>query len=106
MAKENETYFTIVNQSGRTIKQNEQIFYRYGCKSNASLLVNYGFTYPGNRFDFTELMLWINPASFEPKDLICLDNQETDGIQEVRLKLDQLSDVLLAYLRFAVKLRS
>jgi len=42
--------------------------------------MNYSFAYPGNRFDFTEVMLKVRPASLEPSDLVCLDNSETDGI--------------------------
>ena len=77
-----------MNQSGHTIAAGEQLYYRYGCKSNASLLLNYSFAYPGNLFDFTEMLLRLRPATLEPADLVCLDNSETDEIQEIRLKQD------------------
>jgi hypothetical protein len=69
-----DTYFTLVNQSGRTIKKGEQLFYRYGCKSNASLLMHYSFSYPGNKYDFQEMLLHLKPTvDLDPANLVCLD---------------------------------
>lgn len=65
LAKDDETYFTIVNQSGRTLKQGEQVFYRYGSQSNAALLLHYNFAYEGNKFDFCEIMLRMKPATLD-----------------------------------------
>ena len=37
--------------------------------------------------------------------MVCLDNTETEGIQEIRLKTDQLNAVMMAYLRLVVRLK-
>lgn len=47
----------------------------------------------------------MKPASSQPEDLVCLDNRETDDIQEVRLKTDQLDHTMMAYLRLVVKVK-
>jgi hypothetical protein len=104
LVDDKETYFSLVNQSGRTIKQGEQLFYRYGCSSNASLLLHYNFAYAGNKFDYSEVMLRLKPDSLKAEALVCLDSSETDDIQEARLKTDQLNKVMMAYCRLIVQL--
>lgn len=98
-AKESETYFTIINSSGRTVQPGEQLFYRYGKKSNAGLLLNYSFAFEGNKYDFCEILLKLEPDSLKPEGLVCLDNTETEGVQECRVKLDELNPQMMAYLR-------
>ena len=64
-----ETYFTLFNNSGRTIKKGEQVFYFYDGKTNRALLKDYGFAYHDNRFDCVEIFVDMrtedpNPGKF------------------------------------------
>ena len=52
------------------------------------MLVHYSFAYEGNKFDFCELLMLVKPNSLDADALVCLDNNETEGVQEVRLKMD------------------
>ena len=68
-----ESYFTLTNRSGRTIKQGEEVFYFYGRMSNAFLLLNYSFAFQGNKFDSYEVSLVKEPVSRNVEDIICFD---------------------------------
>ena len=41
----------LINDSRRTIKKGEQVFYHYGPRSNTFLLYHYGFAISDNPFD-------------------------------------------------------
>ena len=51
---EDQTYFNLVNKNRKTIQPGEQVFYCYGNRTNKFLLLNYGFCFPGNRYDSYE----------------------------------------------------
>ena len=46
----------------------------------------------------------MKPESLAIKDLVCFENEFKD-VQEVRLKVDQLDDTLMAYCRMIVNLK-
>ena len=52
-----DTYFTFVNKNRLTINPGDQVFYCYGNRTNKFLLLNYGFCFPGNRYDSFEFPL-------------------------------------------------
>ena len=54
------TYFNFVNKNRKTIEAGEQVFYCYGNRTNKFLLVNYGFCFPGNKYDSYEFPLRMN----------------------------------------------
>ena len=53
-----ESYFCFVNLRRRQLQPGEQAFYCYGNRSNKYLLLNYGFCFPGNRYD--SFSVWVN----------------------------------------------
>ena len=53
--------------------------------SNASLLLNYSFAYIGNKFDVYEISLELKPKSMTVSDIVCLDQNKSEGIQQVKL---------------------
>ena len=65
-----ETYFTLFNNSGRVIKEGEQVFYFYDGKSNRALLKDYGFAYQDNRFDCVEIFLDMRAKDTDPNKFI------------------------------------
>ena len=74
-----DTYFNLVNKDRRTVEAGEQIFYCYGNRTNKFLLLNYGFCFPGNKYDSFEVPLalnWKNFIEFSP-ELIDLEWIET-----------------------------
>jgi len=52
-----ETYFSFVNKNRKTFMPGDQIFYCYGNRTNKFLLLNYGFCFPGNKYDSYEFPL-------------------------------------------------
>ena len=49
-----DTYFTMVTGSN-DIKAGEQLLISYGNRSNSNLLLQYGFAYQDNPFDYAEI---------------------------------------------------
>jgi len=47
--------------TSKVIKKGEQIYLSYGKRSNACLLLNYGFAYDDNPYDYAEIMHHIWP---------------------------------------------
>ena len=78
--KGNDTYFVLVNKSGRTIKKGEEITRSYGRMSNASLLVYYSFAYEGNKYDSYEISLEMRPLGSALTELVCFDHSRSEGI--------------------------
>ena len=98
------TYFNFVNKNRKTIEAGEQVFYCYGNRTNKFLLVNYGFCFPGNKYDSYEFPLRMDmPIGdlFVPEivDLEWTSRQS----QAVRLKKDQICDVMTGFLRSTCK---
>ena len=78
--KAKDTYFVLVNQSGRTIKQGEEVTRSYGRMSNASLLVYYSFAYVGNKYDSYDFSLEMRPLGSQLTDLICFNHSRVEGV--------------------------
>lgn len=96
----NTTYFNMVNKTRRTVEAGDQLFYCYGNRSNKFLLINYGFCFPNNLYDSFEFHLRLDVPivdKFVPEliDLEC----KMKKIQKIRLKRDQICEVLLSFLR-------
>lgn len=70
-----DTYFTFVNKNRETIEAGDQVFYCYGNRTNKFLLLNYGFCFPGNRYDSFEFPLRLDVPTDEifPPDFVDLD---------------------------------
>lgn len=100
-----QTYFVMVNCERKTIKKGEQVFYCYGKRSNAFLLLNYGFCIPDNKYDSfsfrVKLGVQLQKSDLHDYSQIVVTLKEDDYAcsEEIRLKYDQLNDVLLGYLR-------
>ena len=58
-----DTYFTFVNKNRKDYHPGDQVFYCYGNRSNKFLLINYGFVFPGNRYDSYEVPLRMDVSS-------------------------------------------
>ena len=79
--KGKDTYFVLVNQSGRTITKGEEVTRSYGRISNASLLVYYSFAYIGNKYDSYDFSLEMRPLGSQLIDLICFNHNRVEGVQ-------------------------
>ena len=99
----NNSYLVLVNQTGRTIKEGEQIMFYYGKYTNAYLLTNYGFCYRDNMYDQFDVSLEMRPASMNPVDMLCFDYERADGIQAIQLKCDRLDNIMMCYLRLLIQ---
>ena len=53
--------------------------------SNAYLLLNYSFSYEGNKYDSYVVNLEIEPTSLNVEDLICFDFNRMKGIETAKL---------------------
>ena len=51
------TYFVIVNNSRKTIKPGEQIFFCYGNETNDHFMLRYGFCFENNKYDSYQVKL-------------------------------------------------
>ncbi len=100
-----DTYFNFVNKNRKTIMPGEQVFYCYGNRTNKFLILNYGFCFPGNSYDSYEIPLRLDvPLTNEifVPEIVDLAWKNRIG-QAVRLKKDQICDVMLAFLRSCCK---
>ena len=99
-----DTYFHLVNKNRRTIEPGEQVFYCYGNRTNKFLLLNYGFCFPGNNYDSFEFPMRLDiPVGqvFVP-EIVDL-NWSSRMNQVVRLKKDQICEVMVGFLRSVCK---
>lgn len=53
----NDTYFTLINNQRVTMKKGEQAWYCYGRRTNAFLLISYGFCPKNNLYDSCKFQL-------------------------------------------------
>ena len=84
-----DTYFTFINKNRETIEPGDQVFYCYGNRTNKFLLLNYGFCFPGNKYDSYEFPMRLDKPineGFQPQ-IIDLGWQSNSN-QKVRLKKD------------------
>ena len=99
-----ETYFSFVNKNRKTFMPGDQVFYCYGNRTNKFLLLNYGFCFPGNKYDSYEFPLRLDvPVGevFVP-EIVDLD-WKSRAIQLVRVKKDQICEVMCGFLRSVCK---
>ena len=108
-----DTFFTFVNSSRSVMRKGSQAWYVYGNRTNASLLVQYGFCFKGNLFDsvlaYVRLeVFFVNQETFpDLLQMVVPPDQETmvnRPLQEIRFKRHQLNDVLTAYIRSCFRL--
>ena len=96
---EQETYFCLTNMNRASLKKGEQAYNCYGNRTNRYLLIDYGFAFPDNSYDSVELYL---NMSNEYKKLEIHDFVDfaptKHANQVVRLKTDQICDMLVCYL--------
>lgn len=100
---EAESYFTFTNLQRRTLMPGEQAYYCYGNRCNKFLLNNYGFAYIGNRYDSYSLRMKmrLNLDELQPHKMV--DFRGTDFTEEIRLKNNQLNELMMSYLRSVLK---
>ena len=101
---EGETHFVYVNNNRKPFKAGDQLYYCYGNRSNRYLLVNYGFCFPGNRYEsyYVNMRLDLENGEDLLGQMIDFD-RKAQNCQQIRLKKDQLNDMMLAYLRTFLK---
>ena len=56
----NETYFTFINNTGKAIEADEQLYYNYGLRCNQYLITNYGCAQADNKHDSVKLVVRVN----------------------------------------------
>ena len=49
--RDQQTYMTLVNEMRKSMKKGQQAWNSYGDRTNAFLLINYGFCFPDNLYD-------------------------------------------------------
>ena len=83
------TYFNFVNKNRETIETGDQLFYCYGNRTNKFLLLNYGFCFPGNKYDSYEFPLRpdVSQVDLFVPELVDLE-WSSNRLQAVRLKKD------------------
>jgi len=86
-----DTYFCFVNKNRETFETGDQVFYCYGNRTNKFLLLNYGFCFPGNRYDSFEFPLSLDVPTDEifAPNFVDLEWSSRQA-QAVRLKKDQI----------------
>ena len=86
-----DTYFCYVNKNRETIEAGDQVFYCYGNRTNKFLLLNYGFCFPGNRYDSFEFPLRLDVPTDEIFSPNFVDLEWTSHHSlAIRLKKDQI----------------
>lgn len=106
------SYFVFVNCDRRTVKKGEQVFYCYGKRSNAFLLLkyssippltfySYGFCYADNRYDSLLLKVKLNvninydltekDGTFEELLPHMASREDMACAEEIRLKFDAIN---------------
>ena len=99
-----DTYFNLVNKNRKTFMPGDQVFTCYGDRTNKSLLLNYGFCFSGNKYESCEfpLRLDIPVGNLKVSEMVDLEWSQ-DHRQSMRLKTDQICDVMVSYLRSVCK---
>jgi len=76
-----DTYFHLVNKNRKPFNTGDQVFYCYGNRTNKFLLLNYGFCFPGNKYDSFEfpLRLDIPVGEMNPTAIVDLEWSTTQN---------------------------
>jgi len=98
-----ESYYVLINKSGRTIKQGQEVFYTYHDLPNRWLLFNYSFAFKDNKYDNIKVDLVEEPTSRKVEDLICFDQDKAGAGESVYLQNNRLDSELLNQLRHTLK---
>lgn len=85
------------------MKTGEQAWNCYGNRSNKFLLVNYGFCFADNRYDSFSFKLKMDVDMNDLFVPFMIDFNDENLAQEVRIKNDQLCQILLSYFRSVCK---
>ena len=103
----NQTYFVLINQMRKPMLAGEQAWNCYGERTNAFLLVNYGFCFQDNLNDSFKFMVRLD-IDFNKRivpavmDMLQLSTKKKD-LQEIRLKNNQFNEILMCYIRSCFK---
>jgi len=100
-----ESYLCYVNESRETMQAGDQAFYFYGKLSNKPLFTEYGFCFPGNRYDSYEVGFKMRAdITFDTpeNEIIDIDNEWKQS-QMIRFKTDQINRELVGYLRYLAR---
>jgi hypothetical protein len=83
------THFVMCNNTRTTIKEGEQILFCYGARPNRALMVNYGFSFPDNKYDSYLVHLKMRIEMTDPFVPEMFDfTFKEDNVQKCRLKTD------------------
>lgn len=100
---DDEMYIVFCNLQRRTLQPGEQAYYCYGNRSNKFLLMHYGFCFLGNRYDSFAIKMRMDIDLKDPFVPFMVDFRNEHFTQEVRLKNDQINELLLSYFRSVLK---
>ena len=99
-----DTRFNFVNKNRQTIQTGDQLFYCYGNRTNKFLLLNYGFCFPGNNYDSFEFPIRMDVPIVDLFVPEIVDLEWTSmRTQAIRMKKDQINEVMIAFLRSVCK---
>ena len=99
-----DSYFCQINRNRRTMQAGEELYISYGRRTNKFLLLNYGFCFPGNRYDSYEVCLRRDASTEQVEAHALVDLDWTcDDVEKVRLKKDQICRTLVNFLRAICK---
>lgn len=103
-AMDDESYFCFTNNTREPLKVGDQAYYCYGNRSNRFLLLNYGFCFPGNKYDSYELGFKLDVDIRDPFVPAMIDFKGVGKMcQRIRFKSNILNDTLMSYLRSVLK---
>ena len=100
---DDELYITLCNLQRRTLMPGEQAYYCYGNRTNKFLLMHYGFCFLGNRYDSYAIKMRMDIDLKDPFVPFMVDFRGEHFAQEVRLKNEQLNELLMSYFRSVLK---
>ena len=88
--KDEQTYFTFINETRTVMKAGTQAWNCYGNRTNNFLLVNYGFCFQNNLYDSYTFEVRLD-LIFKPHKIISIKemlapSNDVRAVQEIRLK--------------------
>lgn len=101
------TYFTFINETREVMKSGTQAWNCYGNRTNAYLLVNYGFCFQNNLYDSFKFYVKLDLVFSKSKPITLISMLEPSisesCMQQIRIKRYQYNEILMAYLRSSLK---
>ena len=103
-----DTYFTLTNLTGQTMKKGDQAFNCYARQPNIHFLANYGFSFEDNTYNNYKLYLSLDlkfnkKQPVQIKDMMACANLPKNKVVQIILQHNRFSTDLLCYLRYALK---